>query len=78
MKEGAVGVRGEAPGTGDMAMGTKGVLGQQSLPHRLASGQSCCPLLLSPSPVCFRGSPMSQVGGTGPHPPSHCRSGRPW
>lgn len=41
-------VRDEAPGTGDMAMGTKGVLGHHSLLPRLASGQSRCPLLLSP------------------------------
>lgn len=29
-------------------MGTKGVLGHHCLLLRLASGQSCCPLLLSP------------------------------
>ena len=50
-KEGATGERGEAPGTGVMAVGTKGVLSHHCPLPRLASGQPCCPLLSPPLPV---------------------------
>lgn len=43
---------------------------------RLNRNRSCC--LSSLQAPCPRGSPRFLVGGTDPHRPSHCRSGRPW
>ena len=48
---------------------------QEGEKHRMNRSRSCCPSSLQP--LCPRGSPRSLVGGTDPHLPSHCRSGRP-
>lgn len=47
---------------------------QEGEKHRLNRRSCCLSSLQAPS----RGSPRFLVGGTDPHRPSHCRSGRPW
>lgn len=62
-------MRREAPGTGDMTMGTKGALGHHSLPHGLASGLSRCPSSSSPLPLSVLEAPPGLRRGELVHVP---------